>query len=132
MEEIRITRVAMDDIGELRKISIKTFFDTFAAYNSEENMQHYLKERLSLRRLTAELSDEGSEFYFACLNDEVIGYLKINTAGAQTEIRDDHALEIERIYVLQAYHGKQVGQVLYEWAIRIARERQLDYIWLGV
>ena len=132
MEEIRITRVTTDDIEELQKISIKTFFDTFAAYNSEENMQHYLAERLSLRRLAAELGDEGSEFYFACLGHRVIGYLKINMAGAQTEIRDERALEIERIYVLQAYHGKQVGQLLYEWAIQIARERQLDYIWLGV
>jgi len=34
--------------------------------------------------------------------------------------------------VLQAYHGKQVGQLLYENAIRIARERALEYVWLGV
>ncbi len=44
----------------------------------------------------------------------------------------DRALEIERIYVLQEFHGQRVGQVLYEKAIELAQERGLDYIWLGV
>ncbi|SFD60436.1 Acetyltransferase (GNAT) family protein [Chitinophaga sp. CF118] len=33
---------------------------------------------------------------------------------------------------MQAWHGKQVGQLLYEKAIQIARERELEYVWLGV
>lgn len=95
-------------------------------------MKQYLEKSFSLQQLTTELNTTGAEFYFARLAEQVIGYIKINTGKAQTELQDDHALEIERIYVLQAYHGKQVGQLLYESAIRIARERALEYVWLGV
>jgi hypothetical protein len=42
----------------------------------------------------------------------VIGYLKLNSGASQTELKEDTALEIERIYVLKAYHGKAVGQLL--------------------
>jgi len=132
MEEIKIIRVTSTDIGQLQEISKQTFFDTFAPYNSEQNMQQYLEENLSLRKLSAELNTAGSEFYFAWLDQKVIGYLKINAAASQTEIRDEKALEIERIYVLQEFHGQRVGQILYEKAIGLAQERGLHYIWLGV
>lgn len=62
----------------------------------------------------------------------VIGYLKINTGDAQTEIQDSQTLEIERIYVLKEFHGKKVGQLLYEKAIQIATGLKVNYIWLGV
>ncbi|SMG52036.1 GNAT family N-acetyltransferase, partial [Sphingobacterium psychroaquaticum] len=64
--------------------------------------------------------------------NEVIGYLKINFGQSQTELKDEKALEIERIYVLKEYHGKNVGQVLYQKAMEIAKEKKADYVWLGV
>ena len=57
---------------------------------------------------------------------------KINFGQSQTELQDDTALEIERIYVLKEFHGKKVGQVLYEKAIEIAKQKNAHYVWLGV
>ena len=62
----------------------------------------------------------------------MIGYLKLNFGQSQTELQDDRALEIERIYVLKEFHGKSVGQLLYDKAIQIARQKRADYVWLGV
>ena len=77
-------------------------------------------------------SATNSVFYFAELDNQVIGYLKLNFGGAQTELKDNKALEIERIYVTKAFHGKKVGQLLYNKAIEVAKEKSADYIWLGV
>lgn len=41
-------------------------------------------------------------------------------------------MEIEKIYVLGAFHGKKVGQILYEKALQIAEVLGLSFIWLGV
>ena len=95
-------------------------------------MKKYLEEDFSLERLTEQLNNKNSEFYFAELEDKIIGYLKLNFSNSQTEIKDDKAVEIERIYVLKEFHGKKVGQVLYEKAIEIAKQLNADYIWLGV
>ncbi|WP_121812876.1 GNAT family N-acetyltransferase [Mucilaginibacter kameinonensis] len=132
MENLTIDKVEQADVIQLQQISIQTFFETFSAVNSEEDMNAYLNESFSVERLTFELSNELSQFYFAVLNGEVIGYLKLNLGQAQTEIKDTHALEIERIYVLQGFHGKKVGQLLYNKAIQIANEINAKYIWLGV
>ncbi|MBB6609980.1 GNAT family N-acetyltransferase [Pontibacter sp. Tf4] len=132
MEVINIKKATIDDINQLQKIGRQTFSETFSAGNSEENMAKYLEEGFSLEKLTTELNDPGSEFYFALLNKDVIGYLKLNFGQSQTELKDNKALEIERIYVLKEFHGKKVGQLLYEKALEIARQKQVDYVWLGV
>jgi ribosomal protein S18 acetylase RimI-like enzyme len=66
------------------------------------------------------------------LDEKVIGYLKLNKGGSQTEVKDNDALEIERIYVLKEFQGKKVGQFLFDKAIKIAKEHHIAYVWLGV
>jgi ribosomal protein S18 acetylase RimI-like enzyme len=132
MENIEIKKVTLNDIDQLQKISKQTFQETFSESNSEENMKNYLEEELSIKKLTAELNNTNSLFYFATLNNEVIGYLKLNFGESQTELKDDKALEIERIYVSKDFYGKSVGQLLYNKAIQIAKQKKAHYVWLGV
>ncbi len=132
MENIAIEKVTLKDLAQLQLIGKQTFFETFAQGNTEENMTKYLEEGFSIEKLTCELEDKNSELYFAMLEGKAIGYLKLNFGGSQTELKDDKALEIERIYVLKEFHGKSVGQVLYEKAINVAKQKNADYVWLGV
>lgn len=132
MENIQITKATLDEILQLQDIGRQTFFETFSAGNSAENMKKYLAEGFSLEKLTAELKDKYADFYLAWFDKKVIGYLKLNFGQSQTELKDNEALEIERIYVLKEFHGKKVGQLLYEKAIQIAKQANVSYVWLGV
>jgi ribosomal protein S18 acetylase RimI-like enzyme len=132
MEGITIKKALIGDVKELQNIGRQTFLETFSADNTEENMRKYLEEDFSEKKLTSEISDKNSEIYFAGYGNKVIGYLKINFGESQTDLKDNKAIEIQRIYVLKEFHGKQVGQVLYEKALAIAKEKNADYVWLGV
>ncbi len=132
MENIIIEKVQAADIGQLQRIGKQTFVETFADANTAENMQKYLAEGFAVDKLIAEINNPETEFYFARFSGEVIGYLKINYGSAQTELKDESALEIERIYVLKAYHGKKVGQLLYDKAFDLAAKSKASYLWLGV
>jgi len=132
MDEIEIKKIGVPDIEQLQVIGRQTFFETFADGNTEENMQKYLEEGFTVDKLTSELTNPNSEFYFALFDTKVIGYLKINFGQAQTELKDKKALEIERIYVLKKFHGKKVGQILYDTAFKIAKQTGANYLWLGV
>ncbi len=132
MDSINLRKLTPNDIDQLQKIGRQTFFETFSAANTEENMEKYLKEGFAKEKLTAELNNKNAELYFAELEDTAIGYLKLNFGQAQTELKDNKALEIERIYVLKECQGKKVGQLLYEKAMQIARQKKVDYVWLGV
>ena len=132
MENIKIKKVSLSDIEKLQKIGKQTFVETFSGGNTEENLAKYLEDGFSIEKLTKELNDKNSEFYFAETENEVIGYLKLNFGESQTELKDKKALEIERIYVVKEYHGKKIASLLYDKAIEIANQINADYIWLGV
>ena len=129
---MQIRKLDITDLENLQKISITTFRETFEEVNSEEDMQKYLDENLSLERLKNELENQNSEFYFAENNGEILGYLKLNFKDAQTEKLEENHFEIERIYVLKAFLGQKIGQILFDKAIEIGREKNLEYVWLGV
>ncbi|WP_069658764.1 GNAT family N-acetyltransferase [Arcticibacter eurypsychrophilus] len=132
MGDIEIKKATLNDIEALQQIGVQTFSETFSVHNTADDMTNYLKESFSLNKLNAELSEAASQFYFATLNEEVIGYLKLNTGNLQTELQDNQAVEIERIYVLQTYHAKKIGQLLYDKAMQISQNTDADYVWLGV
>jgi ribosomal protein S18 acetylase RimI-like enzyme len=129
---MKIRKINIDDLEALRNLSIQTFMETFEEVNTEEDMQKYLDENLSIERLKTELENVNSEFYFAENNDEILGYLKLNFKDAQTEKVEENHFEIERIYVLKRFLGQKIGQILFDKAIEIGREKNLEYVWLGV
>jgi ribosomal protein S18 acetylase RimI-like enzyme len=132
METPVIKRITLSEIHELQKIGRDTFYETFAADNSQEDMTVYLDQKFALDKLTTELNNADSEFYGAVIDNKILGYLKVNFGQAQTELQDKEGLEIERIYVLQEFHGLKVGQLLYNKALQIAKDANLKYLWLGV
>lgn len=129
---MKIRKINIDDLETLRYLSIQTFKETFEEVNTEEDMQKYLDENLSIEKLKTELENPNSEFYFVENNDEILGYLKLNFKDAQTEKVEENHFEIERIYVLKAFLGQKLGQILFDKAIEIGREKNLEYVWLGV
>lgn len=132
MKNPTIRKVTIDDLEQLEQIARKTFLTTYASFNTEENMKDYMASNFSTEQLTTQLGDTGCEFYFVMLNDSAIGYIKINFGSSQTDIKDDKALEIERIYVKEEYQGKKIGKLLCDKAIAIAVQKRIEYLWLGV
>jgi ribosomal protein S18 acetylase RimI-like enzyme len=127
-----VSKTSLQDLKALQYIARETFFETFAASNTEADMRKYLEENFSDAKMKEELSNPQSVFCIAWEDETPVGYLKVNSGLAQTELQDGSALEIERIYVKNAYHGKKVGQLLYEKALEIAQQKETSYLWLGV
>ena len=129
---LEIRKISERDIESLVHISYKTFVETFGSSNTQENMDRYLDEHVNSDQLKSELADSNSEFYFAEIDQNPVGYFKINFGEAQTEIKENEGMEIERIYVLRDFQKQFIGQQLFNQAIAIAKERNCTYVWLGV
>ena len=132
VENIIINKVGDDHVLDLQSISVRTFSETFATHNSEENMELFLNEKMSVKQLTDELLNEVSEFYFAFTEDQLAGYLKINFGNVDKKISSKYSLEIERIYVLKKFQSRKIGYELYQKAVSRAKELSAEYTWLGV
>ncbi|WP_139999796.1 GNAT family N-acetyltransferase [Paenibacillus paridis] len=127
-----IKKCTFEQLDALQEISIETFNTTFKNQNSPENMNAYLEKAFNIKQLEQEISNSFSEFYFIYSNEQVAGYLKLNTNDAQTENMGHASLEIERIYVRESWHRQGLGQFLIKKALEIASEQNKEKIWLGV
>ncbi|WAC13072.1 GNAT family N-acetyltransferase [Dyadobacter pollutisoli] len=132
MNKIIISKASLQDLATIQQIGRETFLETFAEANTEADMEKYLAENFSDEKMNSELSNPDSQFFIAWDDKIPVGYLKVNSGLAQTELKDPSSLEIERIYVKKAYHGQMVGQILYEKSLEVAQLQKNAYLWLGV
>ncbi|WKA54638.1 GNAT family N-acetyltransferase [Planococcus shixiaomingii] len=129
---INIKKCTLEDLHELQAISIETFTETFEEQNSPEHLNAYLERAYNLNQLEQELTNHSSQFFFVYLDQEVAGYLKVNTEEAQSEAMGDDSLEVERIYVKKKFQKHGLGKHLMNKALEIAMEQKKKKIWLGV
>ncbi|PEI91360.1 hypothetical protein COL60_22820 [Bacillus pseudomycoides] len=121
---INIKKCPLEDSRKLQEISYETFNETFKHQNSPENMNAYLERAFNLKQLEKELSNISSQFFFVYFNNEVAGYLKVNTSDAQSEEMGDASLEIERIYIKNKFQKHGLGKYLLNKAMEIAMVKQ--------
>ncbi|TCZ65112.1 GNAT family N-acetyltransferase [Flaviaesturariibacter aridisoli] len=120
------------DAELIADISRKTFYDTFAADNTEADMRLFLTQQFTRGRLMLEVGRRELHFVLAYVGKEVAGYVKLRDARPPKELGSNSALEIARLYVLQEFIGQKVGASLMAESIRVAQQRQKEWVWLGV
>lgn len=128
---IQLKKCSLNDITELREISIETFNATFKDQNSPENMKAYLENAFRSEQLKKELSNLSSQFYFVYYHDDLAGYIKVNMNEAQSEKMGEDSLEIERIYIRKSHQKHGLGKYLLNEAVKIATAHNKKNIWLG-
>lgn len=127
-----IKKVTINDLKELQAISRETFKKTFDPFTKADDMSVFLRENYASEKLTREINNPDSRFFFLVVKKQVAGYLKVNVEKAQTEKLKENSLEIERIYLREKFQHKGLGLALIKYAEDLARKEQKDYMWLGV
>lgn len=131
--EIKLRRIVPADAEALSVIAQQTFYDTFTGTCTEEDMQGFLEEYFNERRLASEISDENNFYFFAEADGVPVAYLQfMEDYSSLPLMKKWKALELKRIYVLTAFHGKGIAQQLMEFIFSYAKEQSYEVIWLGV
>lgn len=143
MTPIRLATVS--DAEELAALASRTFFDTYAAQNTADDMRAHISRSYEAAIQRAEIQDESMRTLLAVDGaDRAIGY-------AQLRLRDPrHAepacvinppppaepmpnpMEIWRFYVDKPWHGRGVAQRLMNATLALARSLGARSVWLGV
>lgn len=129
---ISFIKCTLNDLDMLHQISRITFIAAFEKLNSPEDFHNYMDSAFSKETIKTQLLNRNSSFYFTYLNRSLIGYFKLNAKDAQIEQFEQPSIELERIYVLEAFQGKQIGKEMLFKSIDIAKSKGVSFIWLGV
>jgi ribosomal protein S18 acetylase RimI-like enzyme len=129
---ITIRKVSPSDVDTLLALSRKTFYDAFEHLNNPDDFEAYTSKAFTREQLLSEIESPDCAFYFAVIDNEPVGYIKLNYRDAQAEFQEPEAVELSRIYILASHQGKKIGNHLLDFAINKAIEDKMTYIWLGV
>jgi len=135
-----LIRPATDaDLSALLALSVQTMWEAFGPpHNRAEDVAAYIAEAFTAERLAAELADSGSTFLLATdAQDRPVGYAKLRRKlpprqRPPRQVKGQHGLEIQRLYITQEQIGTGLGRQLMEACQAIARSEGYSLVWLGV
>ena len=123
----------LNDAEKLCLFARQAFYDSYAWYNTEEDMVVYLDSSFSIDKIKTEINDPKATFVLAFDEHHVCGYIKLiwNERPDIPNI-DEKQLEIARLYADKKLIGKGIGRLLMEAAIAFAKQVNAAIIWLDV
>jgi ribosomal protein S18 acetylase RimI-like enzyme len=127
-----IREATVADAKLIADISHQTFYETFAAYNRKEDMDKFLSQQFTKGRLMMEVGAKGNIFLLAYNDGIIAGYVKIRDERIPLSLGNVNALEIARLYAMSHQIGKGVGTFLMKACIDIAKQKNKEWLWLGV
>jgi ribosomal protein S18 acetylase RimI-like enzyme len=125
-------KCTLEDVVTLSEISKTTFIEAFEKDNNPSDFDSYIKVAFSEAKIKSELLNHNSDFYFAYLNNKLVGYFKLNKNEAQTEKFDVKTIELERIYVLKQFQNQGIGKKMLFEIFKIVKSNNVSFLWLGV
>ena len=132
MMKLQFRQCTIEDLNILCEFSKNMYYETFKEMCSPEDMEAYLSEAFDPEKIRGEQENPHSSFYFLLADDQLVGYIKLNEAEAQSDLNDPDSLELERIYVSGTVQGTALGSYLMKQAVEIAGQQAKKYLWLGV
>jgi ribosomal protein S18 acetylase RimI-like enzyme len=120
------------DAAMIADMSRRTFYDSFAANNTKEDIDKFMNEQFTREGLIAEVGAPGNIFIVAEHNGKPAGYARLRENNNPPELRGMDTIEVARIYAEKEMIGKGIGKALMEKSIAIATDMKKQLIWLGV
>lgn len=122
----------------LAELGARAFSETFAKDNTPEDLAEYLSRNFSPEIQAAELARPGSLFLILEIDGTPAGFVRLQDQASDACLAESpdwdhpHPIELVRIYLLQAWTGRRLGDVLMKASIEQARNLGVGVLWLGV
>ena len=125
-------KCSLSDLEQLVQISKSTFIDAFEGENNPGDFKTYLNFAFNKSKMKEELVNLYTSFFFVYLDNDFVGYFKLNESEAQSDLKAEDSLELERIYVVQKFQGQGIGKSMLPYIIKLATKTTKTFLWLGV
>ena len=130
--QVEIRQATGKDAEMIADMSRRTFYDSFAQQNTPEDIALYMDKQFTRESLIAEVDAPGNTFLVAWLDEQPVGYVRLLEHVPPSGMGEGTAIEIVRLYAEKSVIGKGIGRALMQSSIDLAREKGMQWIWLGV
>lgn len=127
-----IRRADPGDAAALSALAERTFRDTFAAFNTPEDMDAHCRSNYAPDIIKGEIAAPQIVTLVAEHADCLTGYAQLRWTDVPACVTGAHPAEIGRLYVDAPWHGHGIAQALTARMVEDAIAGGADRLWLGV
>jgi ribosomal protein S18 acetylase RimI-like enzyme len=133
LDRIDIRTADVSHAAAIAAIGEKSFHDAFMPFfNRYEDLLDYLGHTYDIQKIANSIIKSNNVFFVALYNKRAVGFAKVKKQSLNKQISDSKQMELQKIYVLKAYHGAGIAQALLHSIVQLSKEIQPDCIWLDV
>ena len=128
----RIRRALPEDAPTVAGIGAGLFRQSYGDVMPDEEIRTYVADNFAVDRVARQLSDPAIATLLALDGETAVAFAQVRRNPAPAESTADADVELWRIYVDRAHHGKGLAQELMSQVFDAARQFTRGNIWLSV
>lgn len=129
---VSVRRLDTSDVEMLVNIGGATLLESHGHSAPQHVMHSYVDEKFSKTWLLNELNDTGNIFHGIFYKGQAVGYSKIIYNVPITTVQASNITKMERLYILQQFHGHKLGQHLMNFNVELSKANGQQGMWLYV
>ncbi len=131
MRKITYRQALTKDANLLSALFRQVYMATYATEGITHEFVNFVAQQFSIEKIKEDINNKNSDLWIALHNNNPIAVLQ-SEYNSPCPIRSELRIEINKLYVLQCFHGKKIGQQLMKFAEERIQSKGEKCIWLWV
>lgn len=132
MKDIIIREASPEDLSNIAVLKQHVWISTYAVEGIRSEFSNFVLAEFTIEKTIESLNDKRKRSFVALSQNHLIGYIQINFYPQSPMPYSDLVPEIEVLYVLEKFCGRNIGTLLLTQAINALKQRDFNSVWLTV
>lgn len=127
-----IIRASTEHAAVLSELGAETFYDSHKNSAPAHELATYMGKIYNLDAIKEELLNPENIYHLIKHNDNLAGFSKMELDREHPAIEIEHVSKMDQIYLLDSFHGQQLGARLLNHNLEYSKSRGQNGMWLVV
>ncbi len=125
-----VRRATTSDYNEIVSVGRKSVYDAHKGSVPDRILYQFIDASYTVEKIKEELSIPDNVYHVLEHENQVVGFSKILLNEAHKDIDRQDIVKLNRIYLLDDFHGLGLGKVLLNSIVEYAKNEEQAAIWL--
>ncbi|MDW5289656.1 GNAT family N-acetyltransferase [Formosa sp. PL04] len=114
------------------EIGKQAFLESHGHSASKKDIDQYISKTYNKETIFKEFDNNNVHYHLIYSDGIIAGFSKIELNTSNKNISNLPLTKLDRIYLLQAFHGKKLGIQLFHFIVEMSKKQKQKGIWLAV
>jgi ribosomal protein S18 acetylase RimI-like enzyme len=129
---IQIIKCNAEHCDLLIELCKKTFLESHGESASKKDVESFISKTYNKDLIFKELECKNIQYHIIYYKNKVAGYSKIELDTSNPAIQQTNLTKLDRFYLLKEFYGQNLGSILFNFNVEIAKKYHQNGIWLVV